>query len=71
MAFTIKCHSHRCGDMNHPRNDDYASVKIYFEKGTPNTMDRMIFYCTNCGNRKEFGIAWPLDISNQPVIKGG
>ena len=59
--FTIKCNN--CGDMNPPLDDDHTSVKIYFEKGSDAIMDRMVYYCANCGNKQEFGISWPVDVA--------
>lgn len=59
--FTIKCHN--CGDQNPywPDDKDPSSIKVYFHKGTPSIMDRMVFYCSNCGNKEEYGIMWPLE----------
>ena len=62
--FTIRCHN--CGDQNPIDTDDRASVKVYFHRGTPNTKDRIVFYCGNCGNQEEHGINWPLDL-NKPA----
>lgn len=25
-------------------------------------MDKMVYYCTNCGNKQEFEINWPIDM---------
>lgn len=49
--FTVKCHS--CGDQNPLDNDKMSSVWIYFQEGSPNTFDRLIVYCKNCGNKEE------------------
>lgn len=56
--FTIRCHN--CGDLNGVK-DNEASIKVAFHKGTPSILDRMVFYCNNCGNKEEYGIMWPLE----------
>ncbi len=67
-VFTVKCHS--CGDLNAPFDNDHTSIKILFERGSPNIMDRIIFYCENCGTKREAAIVWPLEISaTQPMTK--
>jgi NMD protein affecting ribosome stability and mRNA decay len=63
--FTIKCH--QCGDQNPIGNDEMSSVHVYFEKGSPNIMDRMVLYCGNCGNKEEHGISWPLERCTQTL----
>ena len=63
MRFITRCI--RCGDQNQLGDDERASIQVYFHKGTPNTMDRMVIYCGNCGNKHEIGICWPLD-TNTP-----
>ena len=60
--FIVKCS--QCGDQNPIEDDDNLSIKLYFHRGTPNTMDRMVFFCGNCGQKEERGISWPLDINN-------
>lgn len=61
MNFITSCLE--CGDQNEIGDeDDGLSVQLYFNKGTPNTYDRMFIYCQNCGNKKEIAITWPLDI---------
>ena len=61
--FTIKCHN--CGDQNPIDDDNRGSIKVYFHRGTPNTMDRMVFYCAHCGNKEERGISWPIDLDTR------
>lgn len=61
MKFIVRCA--QCGDQNPIDDDERSSIQLYFNKGTsPNIMDRMVLYCTNCGNQEERGISWPLDI---------
>ena len=64
LPFLIKCSM--CGSMNHINDDNMGDVRVYFHKGTPNTMDRMVISCDNCGRKEEHGIYWPLNI-----ISGG
>ncbi len=60
MRFITRCV--QCGDQNSLFDDDErASITVYFHKGTPNTLDRAVIYCENCGNKEEHGISWPLD----------
>jgi len=67
--FTIKCHN--CGDQNSIDDDEMSSVKIYFRRGVmPDTLDRLVFYCENCGNKIEQGIIWPLDINTPQPTQG-
>lgn len=68
MKFIIRCT--QCGDQNQLHDDDRASIQAYFHRGTPNTKDRVVFYCENCGNKEEYGISWwPIDIDtpNKPL----
>ena len=65
MDFITRCV--RCGDQNGLGDDERASIQIYFYKGTPNTLDRWVIHCENCGNTKEYGIIWPLDIAEPAV----
>lgn len=72
--FTIKCH--QCGDQNPLNVDEMASISVHFDRGSPNILDRMTFYCNNCGNRETHGIKWPLDIiprneTAQPAVEPG
>ena len=74
MKFITRCT--QCGDQNQIGDDERASIQVYFHKGTPMTMDRMVFYCENCGNKHEMGISWPLDVNThnqeiQPTEKSG
>lgn len=63
MKFITRCV--HCGDQNSLTDDDErASIQIYFNKGTPNTLDRMVIYCTNCGNQDERGISWPIPVTD-------
>lgn len=62
--FTVKCH--QCGDLNPLDNDEILSIHVYFKKGTENTLDRMVFYCRNCGNFEDHPISWQLDV-NEPL----
>lgn len=62
--FTIKCH--KCKDRNPLDNDDRSSIKAYFYRGMPNTFDRMVIYCENCGNKEEYRINWQIDL-NEPA----
>lgn len=54
MKFITRCIC--CGDQNqfdHIGYDEIASIQIYFHCGTPNTKDRVVIYCENCGNKQE------------------
>jgi len=57
--FTIRCH--QCGDQNPIDDNEMSSIKVYFQRGTPTTHDRMELYCENCGNKEDRGISWPID----------
>ena len=61
MKFITRCV--RCGDQNDFKDDERASIQLYFHKGSPNTYDQMVIYCENCGNKEERCIVWPLDIN--------
>ena len=67
MGFIIRCI--RCGEQNQLDDDEMTSVQVYFHKGTPNTIDRMVIYCENCGNKHTMGISWQMDLNthNQSV----
>lgn len=62
IKFIIICA--RCGCQNQLGYNKRNSVQLYFHKGSPNIMDRMVIYCDNCGNKHEIAIAWPLDLNN-------
>ena len=64
MKFITRCV--QCGDQNQLGDDNMPSIQLYFHRGTPNTLDRMVIYCNNCGNKMELGIVWPLDINHAP-----
>jgi len=62
-SFEITCKE--CGARSVYNPDiDALSIRILFKSGSPNTRDRMIILCNKCGNNKEYGIYWPLDIHN-------
>ena len=61
MKFITRCT--RCGEQNQLGDEEKASIQVYFHKGTPNTMDRMVVYCEKCGNKHEIGISWFFDIN--------
>ena len=67
MDFIIRCI--RCGDQNQLDDDEMASIHVYFDKGTPGALDRMVIYCGNCGNKHEMAVFWPLDMNthNQEI----
>ena len=68
MKFITRCV--KCGDQNSLFDDDErASIKAYFHKGTPNTLDLMVIYCGNCGNKAMRGISWPLGILDEGGMK--
>jgi len=61
--FTVKCHN--CRDQNPIDDDEMSSIKVYFNRGTPNTFDTIVFYCENCGDRQERDITWPIDTNKE------
>lgn len=66
MDFITRCV--RCGDQNQLGDDERSSIQLYFHKGSPSTLDLMVIYCENCGNKLEIGISWPLDILTEGTM---
>ena len=64
--FEISCKE--CGARSFYDPDNQNAVKIIFRKGTPSTMDRIIVYCSKCGNSQEAGIYYPLDLDMKDIL---
>lgn len=60
LPFSITCPN--CLYIGSADNKSIDDIKVYFRKGSPNTMDRMAIYCGNCGYSEEHGITWQLEV---------